>query len=93
MSVSHVKFSTTENIAWRFSRWSVVKAIVRPASSTMAKVMILELALVHVNYAVYRRKKLGATIIIIIDVVIISGNVSPRGEQGRYTATLEANKS
>ena len=81
------------------------KAIVRPASSMMAKVMILELALVHVNSAVYQRKKLGALfiiiiiittiiiVIIIIDVVITSGNVSPRGEQGRYTATLEANKS
>ena len=49
MSVRHLKFSTTENIARRFSSCSAVKAIARPASSMMAKVMILELALVHVN--------------------------------------------
>ena len=60
--MTHLKFSTTENIALRFSSRSAVKAIVRPASSMMAKVMILELALVHVNSAVYQQRKLGATI-------------------------------
>ena len=32
-------------------------------------------------------------IVVVVVVVIIIGNVSPRGERGRYTATLAAIKS